>query len=83
MSGAADIYRAAHPEDWRMALDFQDCYALAPVVRATLGSTARNLVDTLNLATHPSPWGGAWYAAAAYELARRAHRYARILEVLQ
>ena len=66
--------------DWRILLGAEDRYVLQPVMTAALVDTSSALVYALmcSAARGSAPF----HARQAYILARRAYRYARILEVL-
>ena len=57
--------------DWRHKLDIHDRGVLKPILEAALDAAGDHLVACIR-----------FWADPAYVLARRAHRYARILEVI-
>ena len=66
--------------DWRMKLDARDRGVLKPVLEVALIGAGSALLQAIGLATNPTT--AALWPEQAYVLARRAHRYARILEVI-
>ncbi len=81
MSTAAQLrYDILAGADWRIALDARDRYTLKPIMEDELEHAGQSLVHTIKAAT--SRGAAAWWVDAASEMARRAHRYARILEVV-
>ena len=66
--------------DWRILLRAEDRYTLRYIMEQELHNVTTNLVDAFRTAaTCPV---GSFYLEVPAILARRAHRYARILEVL-
>jgi hypothetical protein len=69
--------------DWRMDLAPEDRYSLRPIMEAEVDRAGINLVAAIRKSTPMGGYTQPFWAEAAYVLARRAHRYARLLEVLQ
>ncbi len=69
--------------DWRIRLGADDRYILKPIMEGELEQVTKNLVSQLRAVTTKgvAPTSDFWWDIPAV-LARRAHRYARILEVL-
>ena len=66
--------------DWRHRLDIRDCGVLKPIMESNLAGAGSALLQAIGFATNPTT--AALWPEHAYVLARRAHRYARILEVI-
>ena len=67
-----------YPVDWRFNLDIRDRGVLKPLLEGELEQVGNDLVYAIHLANCL----GSTAPEHAYILARRAHRYARILEVI-
>ena len=67
--------------DWRHKLENRDRGDLQYLLESALDETRTNLVDSIHTAIRQDSVSGFWLEIPVI-LARRAHRYARILEVL-
>jgi len=67
--------------DWRHKLDIHDRGVLKPILEEGLDNVAINLVASIHTAAVTLSAPG-FYQEIPVILARRAHRYARILEVM-
>ncbi len=64
--------------DWRHKLDIHDRGVLKPIMEENLVRVTNSLAHAIYASTKPK----AFWPERAYILARRVHRYARILEVI-